>query len=150
MSEVIVFSWDHAGYLLAEPLIELAREMGYTTVSLGKYNTEPVDYPECVASVVSTMRAGKGQRGVLICGSGIGMSMAANRYKDIRAAVCTSECEARTARAHNNANILCLGARVIGESQAKSCLQVFLTTPFAGGRHQRRVEMIDTLAEQGC
>jgi ribose 5-phosphate isomerase B len=150
LSETIVFSWDHAGYLLVEPLTTLAKDLGYTVLTLGNFNTEPVDYPDSVADLVAAMQDGQGTYGVLICGSGIGMSMAANRYKGIRAAVCTSECEARTARAHNNANILCLGARVIGVEQAKSCLQVFLTTTFAGQHHEQRVAKIDTLAEQEC
>jgi ribose 5-phosphate isomerase B len=145
MSETIIFSWDHAGYPLVEPLTTLAKELGFEVMTLGHFNTEPVDYPDSVASLIIAMRAGQGRVGVLICGSGIGMSMAANRYQGMRAAVCTSECEARTARAHNDANILCLGSRVIGVEQAKACLQVFLTTPFAGQRHARRVAKIDTL-----
>jgi ribose 5-phosphate isomerase B len=144
--KTLVFSWDHAGYLLVEPLTELAKELGYEALFMGEYNTEPVDYPDCAAGLVSTIRMGQASLGVLICGSGIGMSMAANRYLGMRAAVCTSECEARTARAHNNANILCLGARVIGVEQAKACLRVFLTTPFAGQRHLLRVEKLDKLA----
>jgi len=150
MAETVIFAWDHAGLLLVDPLTTLAKDLGYGVVTLGNFNTEPVDYPDSVATLVAAMRAGQGNYGVLICGSGIGMSIAANRYKGIRAAVCTSECEARTARAHNNANILCLGARVIGVEQAKSCLQVFLTTTFAGQRHERRVAKIDTLAEREC
>lgn len=148
MSEIIIFSWDHAGYPLVEPLTILAKELGFEVVTLGNFNTEPVDYPDSVASLITSMRSNQGSVGVLICGSGIGMSMAANRYKGVRAALCTSECEARTARAHNDANILCLGARVIGVEQAKACLQVFLTTPFAGQRHQRRVAKIDALVSQ--
>lgn len=139
----VLFSCDHAGLPLIEPLNAIVHEMGFDFTNLGAFDASPVDYPDQAVKLVHALQ--KGQYGVLICGSGIGMSITANRFEGIRAALCTSEYEARVARAHNDANVLCLGARVIGVDQAKACLSVFLTTPFSGGRHACRVEKMDAV-----
>ena len=99
-----------------------------------------MDYPDYSEAVANALGAGKAERGVIICGTGIGISIAANRHRHVRAALCHSETDARSARAHNNANVLALGARTMGIQLALDCLRVFLQTPFEGGRHQRRVE----------
>lgn len=142
----VFFSWDHAGLVLVEPLNKLAQDLGYEVINCGSFEKTPVDYPDAALKLIQAIQPE--QFGVLICGSGIGMSIIANRFSHVRAALCTSEYEARTARSHNNANVICLGARVIGVEQAKACLNVFLTTSFAGGRHACRVEKIETLSEK--
>jgi len=101
-----------------------------------------VDYPDFAKKVARAVAAGESTFGVLVCGTGIGMSIAANKYRGIRAALCSTEFEARMAREHNDANILCLGQRVLGVGVAKGILEAFLATPFAGGKHARRVQMI--------
>jgi ribose 5-phosphate isomerase B len=115
-------------------------EMGCAVLDLGTDSTDAVDYPDYSEAVANALGAGKAERGVIICGTGIGISIAANRHRHVRAALCHSETDARSARAHNNANVLALGARTMGIQLALDCLRVFLQTPFEGGRHQRRVE----------
>lgn len=139
----LVFSWDHAGRQLGLFLMEKAQEWGYEAHSFGAPSFESVDYPDFVFETVTKVLDGNDTLGVLICGSGIGMSIAANRYKGIRAALCHSDYEARVAREHNNANILCLGERVLGTGQAASILNTFLQTHFAGGRHEIRINKMD-------
>jgi ribose 5-phosphate isomerase B len=109
---------------------------------LGTRSAESVDYPDFAAKVARAVGEGEVERGVLVCGTGIGMSIVANKFRGVRAALCTSELEARMARAHNDANVLCLGQRVIGPGQARAILDVFLATPFEGGRHAQRVKKI--------
>jgi ribose 5-phosphate isomerase B len=140
---LLAFGADHAGELLCSQLIKECADKGQ---EYAKEVRDPglIDYPSVVPFVVGHVRRGAG--GVLICGSGIGMSMAANRYKGMRAALCHDVTSARLARQHNNANILVLGARIIGETVALDCLDVFFTTGFQGGRHQGRIEAIDVLA----
>jgi len=139
----LAFGADHAGEILCSHLITEFSLKGHTSYR-EKRDPGPIDYPSVVPFVVDHVRRGAG--GVLICGSGIGISIAANRYKGIRAALCHDVTTARLARQHNNANILVLGARIIGQTVALDCLDVFLTTEFQGGRHQGRIEAIDVLA----
>jgi ribose 5-phosphate isomerase B len=117
-------------------------EMGYEALDLGTYGPEPVDYPDYADALVQAMNEGKATRGVLVCGSGIGVSIRANRYPGIRAALCHDTVTARLARQHNDANVLVLGERVTGVEVAKDCLRIFLTTAFEGGRHARRVQKL--------
>lgn len=142
--KTIVFSCDHTGVLLKASLIETAENLGWNVIDLGPTDHDSaVDYPDFALKGVHAVLGEKAVYGVLICGTGIGMCMAANRHKGIRAALCHHEYEARAARQHNNANILCLGARVMGVEIARACLDVFLNTSFEGGRHDRRILKLD-------
>ena len=140
--EIVAIAADHAGVDLKAELIKDLKALGYEPLDLGTHSTDSVDYPDYGHALAQTMQEGKAEMGVAICGSGIGISMAANRHKPIRAALCQSGLEAKLARQHNDANVLCLGARIIGMEKAKDCLRVFLNTRFEGGRHERRVEKI--------
>jgi ribose 5-phosphate isomerase B len=132
---------DHAGLALKTELLDALK--GRAEVQdLGTRSAESVDYPDFAAKVARAVGEGEVERGVLVCGTGIGMSIVANKFRGVRAALCTSELEARMARAHNDANVLCLGQRVIGPGQARAILDVFLATPFEGGRHAQRVKKI--------
>lgn len=131
----IIFSCDHAGYILKNDLIVHYPE----GKDLGTYCKTPVDYPTIVKNAVEYIQ--KGYLGVFICGTGIGMSIAANRYNFIRAALCRCPYEAKMAKQHNNANVLCLGARVIGSGIAKECIDVFLNSTF-DPRHQKRINLL--------
>jgi len=137
----LVFASDHAGFGYKEFIKEIARDWGYAVLDCGTHTSLSVDYPDYIESVVKEVLAGA--KGVLICGSGIGMSIGANRFKGIRAALCCDSQMAKLAREHNDANILVLGENLIGKERAIACLEVFLNTPFQGGRHARRVEKLD-------
>jgi len=139
MTETIAIASDHAGLDLKAVLVAELERLGFAADDLGTHDATSVDYPDFAQRVVDAIIAGRARRGVLVCGSGIGMSVAANRNRAVRAAVCHDAISARVTRADNDANVLCLGARLIGEEVAKDCLRVFLETPFAGGRHARRV-----------
>jgi len=136
---------DHAGLLLRAEAVKAARELGHEVEDLGPAGAESVDYPDFARRVGQRVASGEAQAGVLVCGTGIGMSIAANKVPGIRAALCTSEFEARMARAHNDANVLCLGERVVGAGLAGSIVRAFLSQPFEGGRHERRVAKLREL-----
>ena len=140
---------DHAGVELRRAVAEHLTGAGHAVTSHGPEEGQSVDYPDVAADVARAVRDGAADRGVLICGTGIGMSMAANRVRGVRAAVCTSEYEARMARAHNDANVLCLGARVLGPGAALGTTDVFVSTGFEGGRHTRRIDKITALEQEG-
>jgi len=140
---IIAFSSDHAGLEYKELLKKTAQNLGYTITDCGTHSTESVDYPDYIEPIVKEVLAGA--KGVMICGSGIGMSIGANRFKGIRAALCFDGLMAKLAREHNDANVLVLGERLIDTEEAVSCLEAFLNTPFEGGRHARRVEKLDKL-----
>ncbi len=135
----IAIASDHAGFELKRDLVETLSEMGYEVLDLGTSGPESVDYPDFGQALERAVQEGRAERGVLVCGTGIGIAMAANRFAGVRAATCHDETSARLAREHNDANVLALGARLIGVDVAKDCLKVFMTTEFEGGRHQRRV-----------
>lgn len=140
----IAIASDHAGFPLKQILMESAIELGFVVEDFGVFSAEiAVDYPDYGIKAINSVITGDVSLAIILCGTGIGMSIMANRFPEIRAAVCHSEFEAEVARKHNNANILCLGGRVIGTEIAKRCLKAFLTTEFEGGRHQRRLEKID-------
>lgn len=136
---------DSAGYELKEILKAHLAEGGYTVADLGTDSTASCHYPIFAAAVARAVQADSTSLGILVCGTGIGMSMAANKFDGIRAAVCGDTFSARMTRLHNDANILCIGARVIGQGLAKDIVDLFLTTDFEGGRHATRVEMISKL-----
>jgi len=138
-NRVIAFGSDHAGFSLKNDLMEAAKSFDHYVIDLGTHSTDSVDYPDFANKVVEALKTGQTAIGVIICGTGMGMSMAANRHPGIRAAVCHTELEARLAREHNNANILCLGGRILGADQAKACLAAFLGAHFVGGHHTARV-----------
>ncbi len=144
-AEKIAIASDHAGYRLKTTLCAALSDLGYAPLDLGTANEDSVDYPDFAAALVAAIGDGRARRGVLVCGSGIGISMAANRHKGIRAAPCHSAEAARLSRQHNDANVLALGARFIDEETAKQCLKVFLETDFEGGRHARRVGKFDAI-----
>ena len=138
---------DHAGYQMKEALKSILIELGYDIEDCGAHSSESVDYPEFGEKVARLVASGAASGGVLVCGSGIGISMAANRVKGARAALCSEPLSARMSRQHNDANILCMGGRMIGIEMAKEILTVWLNTEFEGGRHQRRVDQLDSICE---
>ena len=134
---------DHAGFEVKPFVIEYLQKKGIEVEDLGCYSKESVDYPDFAHKVAKAVLENPGSMGILICGSGIGMSLAANKHKGIRAALCHDYYTAAMARRHNDANILCFGARIVGKGEIESILEAWLTHEFEGGRHQRRVEKID-------
>lgn len=140
---MIVVASDHAGVDLKARLIKLIGEAGHEVRDLGPADTNSVDYPDYAHKVARAVAAGEADRGILICGTGIGMSLAANRHLRIRAALCHDAFTAEMARLHNDANVLCVGARSTGEAVAEQIVRIFLGTAFEGGRHQRRVDKIE-------
>src|SRR5689334_2741951 len=139
MPETVAIAADHAGFQLKSALLPVLAELGLRVLDLGTDSRESVDYPDFADAVAAALEAGRAARGILICGTGIGISIAANRHRFIRAALCHDGLTARLARQHNDANVLVLGGRIIGFETAKDCLANFLNTPFEGGRHARRV-----------
>lgn len=141
---------DHGALEMKTLLLErLARHPEIGVEDLGCHTPDSVDYPDYAALVCRGILEGRGDRGLLMCGSGIGISMAANRYAGIRAALCHDETTARLSRQHNDANVLVLGGRTTGLEVAAAILEIWLTTPFDGGRHQRRIDKLDTLCCRG-
>ena len=136
----VALASDHAGYELKAQIARQLEDAGYTVLDLGTDGPASVDYPDFAAALAAAVTDGRAQRGVLICGSGIGISIAANRHPGIRAALVHDVTTARLSREHNDANVIALGARVIGPEIAKDCVDVFLKTDFEGGeRHSRRI-----------
>ena len=137
---------DHAGYELKEALKASLDDHGQQVLDLGTDGPESVDYPDFAAALADAIASGRADRGVLVCGTGIGISIAANRNPAVRAALCHDATTARLSREHNDANVLVLGARLIGEEVARDCLSVFLTTQYEGGRHDRRVAKLSAIS----
>ncbi len=140
---MISIASDHAGLPLKLALKAALETEGLSTRDLGTHSAESVDYPDFATRVAEAVASGQAPFGILVCGSGIGMAIAANRHPGIRAAVLHDSTEARLTRAHNNANIACFGARTIGVETAIDALRVFLATPYEGGRHDRRLAKLD-------
>ena len=132
---------DHGGISLKPEILQLLAEMGHEGIDRGTFSEASVNYPDFAQAVVADVENGQADRGILICGTGIGMSMAANRSPKIRAALCHELFTARLSREHNDANVLCLGARVIGPGLALEMVRTWMATEFAGGRHQARLAM---------
>ena len=137
--ETIAIASDHAGFELKGALKAELEAMGRSVLDLGTNSADSVDYPTFADALAEALRDGRAERGVLVCGTGVGISIAANRHRHVRAALCHDSASARLSRAHNDANVLALGARLIGIETAKDCVRAFFTTPFEGGRHARRV-----------
>ncbi|MGE0739146.1 ribose 5-phosphate isomerase B [Sulfurimonas sp.] len=136
---------DHAGLDLKDYTVALLKQKGHEIVDLGPYDKERVDYPDYAIKVCETVLADKEAQGILICGSGIGMSMAANRHHGIRAALCHDAYTATVARGHNDANVLCFGERIVGKGVAESILDAWIAGSFEGGRHEGRVAKIEAI-----
>lgn len=144
----VIIGSDHAGFSVKEQLRASLADKGHEVLDAGTASSDSCDYPDFAFKVVDGIRDGNAERGILVCGSGIGMSMAANRFKGIRAALCHDVEGARLSRAHNNANILCLGARMAGLERLEKILWAWLETPFEGGRHEDRVAKFDGLGTE--
>ncbi|MHC5036434.1 MAG: ribose 5-phosphate isomerase B [Planctomycetota bacterium] len=144
----IALGSDHAGPDVKSRIAEALREAGHEVLDMGTEGTASVDYPDFASSVARAVASGEAERGVLVCGTGIGMAMAANKVKGIRAAVCHDEYTVRMTRRHNDANVLCIGARVLPAARIVDLTQLFLSEPFEGGRHAGRVEKIMALEKE--
>lgn len=149
MAERVIAASDHAGLSLRAEVVKAAKAKGFEVEDLGPATADSVDYPDFAVAVARAVAEGKARFGILVCGTGIGMSMAANKVPGVRAALCRTEWEARMTRAHNDANVLCLGERVTGAGLGVAIVEAFLATPFEGGRHARRVEKVNALDRKG-
>ncbi|WP_309660554.1 ribose 5-phosphate isomerase B [Sphingomonas sp.] len=143
----IAVAADHAGYVLKDELAAWLREAGHDVTDLGTNGPESVDYPEYGAKLARAVGSGEAERGIAVCGSGIGIAIAVNRFAECRCAQVNEPLSAELARTHNDANVIALGARLIGSDMAKACVLAFLDTDFAGGRHQRRVDQLSSLVQ---
>jgi len=143
MSSVsVLLASDHAGVELKAAIGDALNLRGVAVSDLGTSSSDSVDYPDIADRLVDALLSGDASKGILICGTGIGIGIAANRHPKIRAATCHDVTTARLARAHNDANVLCLGARIVGQDVALDCVNAFLETSFEGGRHQRRIDKL--------
>jgi ribose 5-phosphate isomerase B len=140
---MIAIASDHAGIAVKDHVVRLLETRGAELLDLGTSGKDSVDYPDFAHRLAEVVSSGRAERGILICGTGIGMSMAANRHPGVRAALCHDAFTAQMARRHNDANVLCLGARVLGPGVVEQIVELFLEQPFEGGRHQRRVAKIE-------
>ena len=147
--KTVVLASDHAGYLLKNALLGYLASEGYSVVDAGTDSTESCDYPVYAEKACRILLAGDADLALLVCGTGVGMSLAANKIPGIRAACCSDVYTAKFTRLHNNANALCIGARVLGEGLAREIADIFVSTEFEGGKHERRVDMIRTLEAGG-
>ena len=139
---------DHGGFELKEAVKAFLKSIGAEPIDLGTFSEDSVDYPEFAAQVAEKVSTGRFERGILICGTGIGMSIAANKFRGVRAALVNDLYSSRFSREHTDANILVMGGRVVGKDVAKEIVRIWLETPFAGGRHQRRLEKIEALEKE--
>ncbi|WP_038031215.1 ribose 5-phosphate isomerase B [Thermonema rossianum] len=140
--ETVFIGSDHAGFEYKEAIKKMLTEAGYRIEDVGTHSSESVDYPDYAHPVAQAVEEGKAHWGILICGSGNGVCMTANKHAKVRAALCWNEEIARLARQHNDANVICLPARFVSLEEAKAMVKTFLTTGFEGGRHERRVNKI--------
>jgi len=143
--QVILIASDHGGYELKEFIKEYLLKTGYQVKDLGPFSPEAVDYPEFGIKVAQQISEGKASRGILVCGTGIGMTIVANKYPNVRAALCHDQYTAAMSRRHNDANILVMGGRVLGKGVAREVVKMWLETEFEGGRHSRRLSQIQEL-----
>ncbi|MCD6403123.1 MAG: ribose 5-phosphate isomerase B [Candidatus Aenigmarchaeota archaeon] len=145
--EKLAIGSDHAGFRLKEKLKKYLESKGFSVIDVGTDSEESVDYPDFAFKVAKLVSEGKCKRGILVCGTGLGMSIAANKVKGIRATVCWNEEVARLSRLHNDSNVLCLGGRLLTFEEAKRIVEVWLETEFEGGRHLRRIKKISEFEE---
>ena len=144
----ITIGSDHAGYELKLKVIAHLKERGIEAIDVGTYSTDSCDYPDFAHAVCKNVQEGVTELGILVCGTGIGMSMAANKHKGIRAAACSDTFSARLTRMHNDANVLCFGERVVGMGLACDLVDAFIDAEFEGGKHARRVDMITAIEKE--
>lgn len=144
----IAIGADHRGFVIHSKVADLVRRLGHEVVDLGTHGDDPVDYPDIAASVATLVSRGEVERGILICGTGLGMCIAANKFPNVRAAPCHDDLTAEMSRRHNDLNILCLSADMLGERLIDRMLEIWLNTPFEGGRHARRVAKIASLERE--
>ena len=145
----ISFGCDHGGFPYKEAVLKHLKEKGYEVLDFGTFSTESCHYPEFAFPAAEAIRDHKAEKGILICSSGEGVSMCANKVKGIRAAAVSEPVSARLSKEHNNANILCFGARIVGVEMAKAIVDAWLNAHFLGGRHQMRIDQITALEEKG-
>ena len=146
MGETIAIVSDHAAFEMKAELAEWLRDAGHEVLDLGTTSTDSVDYPDYGYRMADAIASGRADKGVALCGSGVGISISVNRHPGCRCALVSESLSARLAREHNDANVIAMGARLVGIEQARECVAVFLATPFAGGRHQRRVDKLSNPA----
>jgi ribose 5-phosphate isomerase B len=139
---------DHGGFELKEELKTFLKTLGLEPVDMGTFNEDSVDYPDFGVRVAKKVSQGELEKGILICGTGIGMSIVANKFPRIRAALANDLYSSRCSREHNDANILIIGGRIVGKELAKEIVKVWLETPFAGGRHKKRLEKIEAIEQE--
>jgi ribose 5-phosphate isomerase B len=144
----IAVGTDHRGFEIRAKVIELVERLGHEVEDLGTFSSGAVDYPDIAVAVCTKVINGEADRGILVCGTGLGMCIAANKFQGIRAAPCHDDLTAELSRRHNDANVLCLSADLLGERLIDRMIELWLTTPFEGGRHARRIEKIDELERQ--
>jgi len=144
----IAIGSDHRGYCVRSKVIELVERLGHEIEDMGTFTPEAVDYPDIAAIVAPKVSSGEVDRGILVCGTGMGMCIAANKFRGVRAAPCHDALTAEMSRRHNDTNVLCLSADLLGERLIDRMIELWLTTPFEGGRHARRVEKITRLEQQ--
>ena len=141
----IAIGSDHAGFELKEIISQLLKEVGHEVIDMGTTSNSSVDYPDFAETVSKAVSEGIVDRGVLICGTGIGMSIVANKFKNVRAALCNDLFTAKMSRLHNDANVLTIGGRIVGKDLAKEIVNIWINTPFEGGRHLKRLEKINLI-----
>ena len=142
---MIAIGCDHGGFELKEHIVKYLKDKGVDVKDFGVYNEDSVDYPDCAAPVCKAVLSGEAERGILLCGTGIGISIAANKYKGIRAALCSDVYSAKMTKQHNNSNIICLGGRVTGRELAFMIVDAWMNAEFEGGRHQARIDKIESI-----
>ena len=144
----IAVGTDHRGYQIRSKVIELVERLGHEVEDVGTFSSEAVDYPDIAAQVSRKVSQGEADRGILVCGTGLGMCIAANKVRGIRAAACHDDLTAEMSRRHSDANVLCLSADLLGERLINRMIELWLSTPFEGGRHAQRIEKMAELEQQ--
>lgn len=144
----VVVGSDHRGFSIRPKVVELVRQLGHDAEDAGTFSPDAVDYPDVAAAVAGRVASGEVDRGILVCGTGVGMCIAANKFPGVRAAPCHDDITAEMSRRHNDANVLCLSADLLGERLIGRMIEIWLNTPFEGGRHARRLEKIAALERQ--
>ena len=147
---MIAIGCDHGGLNVKNALCEHLKSRGFEVCDFGTFDTASIDYPDIAKKVCAAVQNGEAEKGILVCGTGIGMSIAANKHKGIRAAVCSEHFSTRYTRLHNDSNVLCLGERVIGAGLACELADLFIDTAFEGGRHKTRIDKITEIENGGC
>ncbi len=144
----IAIGADHRGFPVRARIVELVERLGYEAIDVGTYSADAVDYPDVGAAVARLVGRGEADRGILVCGTGLGVCIAANKIAGVRAAPCHDETTAEMSRRHNDANVLCFSAELLGQRLIERMIEIWLSTPFEGGRHARRVEKIAEIERQ--